>query len=431
MSGLMEAHSRQVYHGDLKTENVLVTSWNWAYIADFSSFKPTYLPEDNPADFSFFFDTSLRRTCYLAPERFHAPGETLFSDKKDKGKLSPAMDVFSLGCTIAELFLEGTPLFSFSQLLRYRSGEYDPNPELEKIEDAHIKTMVRHMIQLDPSQRHSVEQYLDDFRGTAFPDFFYTFLHGYVASLTDPAAGIVAAAEAGLLEPKTGVEGGIPFSSGISTSSTATNSVGTYANRNSIGSSAGISISGYNHGTSNSSGGGRLSTSSLNGGESQVLIADSDAKINKIFLDFGKIAVALDMEKLVCVDDFDVDDRDTAFMSTRDSANMTANGQTRETTIRGKKELLRGGQHQKVNNARTSPKGKETATESTKNTLGGALLLWRRNDESTTPIADDTSENRDGTLKGSSKEIDIEGNADGERDNPNKAEAGKSPRPKT
>jgi phosphoinositide-3-kinase regulatory subunit 4 len=49
------------------------------------------------------------------------------------------MDVFSLGCTIAELFLEGIPLFSFSQLLRYRMGEYDPIMVLEKIPDEDIK----------------------------------------------------------------------------------------------------------------------------------------------------------------------------------------------------------------------------------------------------------------------------------------------------
>jgi len=45
-------------------------SWNWVILCDFASFKPTFLPEDNPADFSYFFDTSRRRTCYLAPERF-------------------------------------------------------------------------------------------------------------------------------------------------------------------------------------------------------------------------------------------------------------------------------------------------------------------------------------------------------------------------
>jgi phosphoinositide-3-kinase regulatory subunit 4 len=54
---------------------VFVTSWNWAYLTEFACFKPTYLLEDNPGDFSFFFDTSLRRVCYIAPERFLTSGE--------------------------------------------------------------------------------------------------------------------------------------------------------------------------------------------------------------------------------------------------------------------------------------------------------------------------------------------------------------------
>lgn len=60
----------QVCHGDIKLENILITSWNWVLLADFASFKPTYLPEDNPGDYSYFFDASRRRTCYIAPERF-------------------------------------------------------------------------------------------------------------------------------------------------------------------------------------------------------------------------------------------------------------------------------------------------------------------------------------------------------------------------
>ncbi|GES86228.1 ARM repeat-containing protein [Rhizophagus clarus] len=192
LRGLHDSHTRGIYHGDIKTENVLVTSWNWVYLADFAGYKPTYLPEDNPADFSFFFDTSSRRTCYLAPERFYKPDSEIDRRKNElefgekDGAITPAMDIFSLGCVIAELFLEGTPIFSLSQLFKYRSGEYDPKVYLEKIEDEDIRAMVKHMINVNPSQRYTAEQYLQEWRGTAFPQFFYTFLHQYIGSVTDP-----------------------------------------------------------------------------------------------------------------------------------------------------------------------------------------------------------------------------------------------------
>lgn len=52
------------------------------------------------------------------------------------------MDMFSLGCVIAELFLEGTPLFSLSQMFKYRKGEYDPiRLYVDKIEDNEIKVL--------------------------------------------------------------------------------------------------------------------------------------------------------------------------------------------------------------------------------------------------------------------------------------------------
>ncbi|CAG8525259.1 17174_t:CDS:10, partial [Racocetra fulgida] len=59
------------------------------------------------------------------------------------GAITPAMDIFSLGCVIAELFLEGTPIFSLAQLFEYRAGEYDPGVYLEKIEDAEIRAHPR------------------------------------------------------------------------------------------------------------------------------------------------------------------------------------------------------------------------------------------------------------------------------------------------
>ena len=63
------------------------------------------------ADFSFFFDAGGRRRCYLAPERFFEAGESPGAGDA----LTPAMDVFALGCVLAELFADGAALFDLSQ----------------------------------------------------------------------------------------------------------------------------------------------------------------------------------------------------------------------------------------------------------------------------------------------------------------------------
>ena len=185
LCAVRDSHAREIYHGDIKTENILVTSWNWLYLTDYSaSYKPTRLPEDNPADFSYYFDTSGRRTCYLAPERF------LSVTEPDDGRtVTWAMDVFSAGCVIAELFTEA-PIFNLSQLFKYRNGEYDPRHSyLNKIQDEDVRELVSHMIQVQPESRYSAEEYLNFWRRKAFPEYFYSFLHQYMGLITDPSSG--------------------------------------------------------------------------------------------------------------------------------------------------------------------------------------------------------------------------------------------------
>ena len=112
----------KVFHRDIKTENVMVTGWNWVLLTDIASFKPAILPEDNPADFNFFFDTSRCRSCYITPERFLdsrqadqmlSKGVLTAVDPQSKskdhslpdmdfvrhqqGNLTPEMDIFSAG----------------------------------------------------------------------------------------------------------------------------------------------------------------------------------------------------------------------------------------------------------------------------------------------------------------------------------------------
>ncbi|XP_064396061.1 phosphoinositide 3-kinase regulatory subunit 4-like [Halichondria panicea] len=182
LKALDECRDKKISHGDIKTENVLLTSWGWVLLTDFASFKPTLLPDNNPADFSFFFDTSRRRTCYIAPERFQ-PFQELATTGSLSGRsqvLTHGMDIFSLGCVIGELFLDGKPMFDLSQLLRYSSGEKEFSENtLKRISDKFIRRMVLHMTKLDPAERFTAQEYLHVYKGDVFPEYFYSFLHDY------------------------------------------------------------------------------------------------------------------------------------------------------------------------------------------------------------------------------------------------------------
>uniref|UniRef100_A0A8D8G8I8 non-specific serine/threonine protein kinase n=1 Tax=Culex pipiens TaxID=7175 RepID=A0A8D8G8I8_CULPI len=189
LCAMHQCHKQKICHGDIKLENIMITAWNWILLSDFASFKPTYLPEDNPADYSFFFDTSRRRTCYIAPERFvkSASGESkpdgpLVGDGPCyTGNLQPEMDIFSAGCALLELWTEGTAPFEFSQLLAYRRGEVElVNKHLECIEDDRLRSLLASMLSPNPRQRKSAEIYLDQERGKLFPEYFYSFLQSYL-----------------------------------------------------------------------------------------------------------------------------------------------------------------------------------------------------------------------------------------------------------
>jgi serine/threonine protein kinase len=144
-------HENRVVHGDIKPENIMCTTSNWVVLTDFGPFKPVFIPDDDPTDFQFYFDTMARHRCYIAPERFtrkemkgkwtkptganeaaslaQSLDQSILNAQKgvnkgkkanfsnsgehfDKNGLSPAMDVFSLGCVIAEVDI-CSPIFFF------------------------------------------------------------------------------------------------------------------------------------------------------------------------------------------------------------------------------------------------------------------------------------------------------------------------------
>ncbi len=125
--------------------------------------------------------------CHVAPERFQfaanqyahteTPDENSESQvdtSKQLPRLTPAMDVFSLGCAIGELLCDGQPLFDLPQLLKlvplasasasvsaYASQQPPPVAEcplpLRKL-DARTRSLILAMIDADPSRRPTAQQ---------------------------------------------------------------------------------------------------------------------------------------------------------------------------------------------------------------------------------------------------------------------------------
>lgn len=191
-------HRESICHGDLKSENVLVTSFLWVTLADFASYKPVVLPENNPSDFSYFFNTSRRHCCNMAPERFveqaslNADIDSTDSSKSnynaesDPNVLTPQMDMFSLGCVLNELFSDDTPnssIFDLGQILMFRKGQYDPEKFVEEsITDPKVRKLILNMIELEPSRRNSAQYHLEQLVPGLFPAYFNK-LYEYFAQL--------------------------------------------------------------------------------------------------------------------------------------------------------------------------------------------------------------------------------------------------------
>ena len=199
LQAMLQCRDAGITHGDIKTENIVVTSWNWIMLTDFAPFKPTVLPSDEPAPFDYYFDTSGRQSCYLAPERFfsHSGGPT---SGEFPQRVTPAMDMFSVGCVICELFRDGKACFELPDLLRYsREGAEPPSltRALGKISDARVCKLIRSMLQHDPAKRPTAAECVEENvgHGRCFPPYFSSFLFPFMrrvlsGEMTSPDARV-------------------------------------------------------------------------------------------------------------------------------------------------------------------------------------------------------------------------------------------------
>lgn len=82
-------------------------------MSDILPYKPVHILDDNLRDYNKYFghlDNNIR--CYTAPERWRSSKDALMKG----AKLEPSMDIFSAGCVIAEIMMDGLPLFDLARL---------------------------------------------------------------------------------------------------------------------------------------------------------------------------------------------------------------------------------------------------------------------------------------------------------------------------
>ena len=199
-----QCHARGVRHGDVTCENVAVTSWTWLLLVDFASFKPTTLADDGP-EFDYYFCGSRGSArCYVAPERFlskktqkeavavssseeetAAPEPLAPKDESEKQEeLTAAMDVFSLGCVLAEVFRNGSPTFDLATVVRTlkdRDGEF----ERIKFDDDHkcpagLCDAITAMVARDPTKRGTALEHRQRLEASGvLPAEFSSFVYDF------------------------------------------------------------------------------------------------------------------------------------------------------------------------------------------------------------------------------------------------------------
>ena len=165
LCSVAQLHSVGIIHGDIKNENFFLIGSFQAVLTDLSTFiKPVFLPLNDPvAATTLFFESggSKRRRCFIAPERFidsltsrvldeHGRRMTFFD--KEFTQDFVRMDLFSLGLSIAELFLDGQHVIDLPELLAFRNGASLEN-SFSKIPEILIRDLVTNLVQLDPLNR--------------------------------------------------------------------------------------------------------------------------------------------------------------------------------------------------------------------------------------------------------------------------------------
>jgi len=186
---LNDLKEMKIVHGDLKPENILLTGNLSVYISDFACYKPAYISIDDISNYTYYFGTNSTdsmKGCYLAPERLYKKTSMNNINNINDNEKTFAMDVFSAGVIIAELFLERN-LFDYTSLLNYKNGDkkkFNIDEILSKIQQNNLRSLIYKMITINPDERIDVKEALKIFSYEICPISITGFLFHFNSVIT-------------------------------------------------------------------------------------------------------------------------------------------------------------------------------------------------------------------------------------------------------
>ena len=165
LRNIQNLHEHGLFHGDIKPENILLTDRLQVQIVDEAPFKPIFLKNSQP-NFFFHYFSYFGGSCFLAPERVcDESGIPLGQLQLSK------CDLFSTGCLLAYIYLNGKALFNFTTIQEYQQNnekEHFLKP-LNSIKNDKIRNLIIKLLDVSPNNRN-----LNDIEDV-FPKWFKQF----------------------------------------------------------------------------------------------------------------------------------------------------------------------------------------------------------------------------------------------------------------
>ncbi|TRY53452.1 Protein kinase with WD40 repeat [Cryptosporidium tyzzeri] len=131
LMSIVQLHSLEIFHGNIKTENMLVNHLYTVKITDISPWKPVFIDSSDLRFWTIFFEDqncnarSNVLSCNLSPERFLLEIDTKNIETELKCEIKNklfSMDIFSLGCVLNEIENEEST-FTINEILQMSKFE--------------------------------------------------------------------------------------------------------------------------------------------------------------------------------------------------------------------------------------------------------------------------------------------------------------------